>query len=212
MWLDDLKISLDVKEAGVLDSLISNKGEGVDYSFREFDMMFKTYNKCKTDADKRTTPERHLLNMFKLIYVSYGIINLNVLPLLTTIYLIRTKSSLYRVPRVIENEKSVYAKVVGKDVFNLSVKRFRVIYKSIKTKSKDIPIDSKKGVMLSIESRRFVKTFPDETVFKISSDPNRIKLFDDKVKSGKPAFIVKDNILHPYTEPSNDRLEDFDDR
>lgn len=209
MILERIRKLIPDKDYAVLEALSSGRYEEIFYDFRRFDRAFFGLG-CKLATGKPHTPERHLLHMFKILYMLNGIVYVNLLPLLVTIYLLRTRKAVSRKPIREVKATSMYAKVIGKNIFEDCLKRFCEVHEVLSVGDNAVPIDMVNGPMLSMLWADSTKFIPGEKIFRSDFSESRIHEFDDKVKKRLPAFTVSNSgILIPTQNITNTTLEDL---
>ena len=197
MDIDKFVESLDNdKSKSILRGIVAGLADDMEYSFRVLERSFRAYGRRTDQHIKFCSPERHLLNMFKIMYSVHSIVRIELLPLVTAIYLLRTKESLVRPPKSEIKSNSIFAKTVGLNEFNIAVRVFRSVYKHLKP-SNPVPVDSETGMMISIYAAGLTSQKPGESVFRVSQDSAISKRFDECVMRRHKAFEVKSGILYP---------------
>jgi len=207
--LEKLKQYLPEKDVWVLSALLSDSA-AVSYDFRRMDRAFIGAGMCLTPG-KLVCPERHLLSMFRILYTMGCMVYVDMLPLLSTIYLLRTRRAIgKRCPIDEVKNNSYYAKVIGKNVFDLCLKRFKLIHPVINFGVDAVPIDMEKASVVSIDMANSTRFYAGEKIFLVEASPARAEDFDSLLRKKSPAFeVTSTGILMPVSISSPTTMEDL---
>jgi hypothetical protein len=198
------------KEKEVMISLIGERPGEVSYDFLCIDRAFRAYGSAEdSDVLNAVSPERHLLMMFKLLYVNYSIFREELLPLITSMYLVRTAGSIHRTCKSEIGENSVFAKVISKNFFDVCLTRYREMFTHIRP-GNAVPIDIAKGMVLSIKASNSTPLYHNNKIFKIYGSESRIAEFDRHVANQTSAFTRGDSgIIYPRPVVTSGNMEDL---
>lgn len=207
--LEKLKQYLPEKDMWVLNAILTDSS-AISYDFRRMDRAFIGAGMCVTSG-KAHCPERHLLVMFRLLYTMGCMVYVDMLPLLSTMYLLRTRKAIgKRCPLEEVKENSYYAKVVGKNVFDLCLKRFKLIHPVISFGANAVPIDMEKASVVSIDMANSTRFYAGEKIFLVEASPARAEDFDSLLRKKLPAFeVTSAGILMPVNISSPTTMEDL---
>lgn len=207
--LEKLKQYLPEKDMWVLNELLSNS-VSVSYDFRRMDRAFIGAGMCLTPG-KPASPERHLLSMFRILYVMGCMVYVDMLPLLSTMYLLRTRRAIgKKCPSEGIKENSYYSKVIGKNIFDSCLKRFKLLHPIINFGSDAVPIDTEKASVVSIDMANSTRFYAGEKIFLVEASPARAADFDTFLRKKAPAFeITSTGVLMPVNISSPTTMEDL---
>lgn len=207
--MKELKNILDDKEFELITSMLSGNYSGISPDFIRIDRAFKIYSKggsLSKDAQIES-PEKHLMNMFKILHAVNIPFNMNMLLTITTLYVLRTIKHIYRSPRETLGSNSVYATIIGKREFEGCACRFKEVFNRVKIKSGHVPIDMKKGLELSIKMLDIGENIKGPII-----DPSIVSpdLFDAALENKTSPFNIINNCAYPKVDVlCNANLEDL---
>jgi len=200
---------LEGKDLCIMESILSGRIDEVSYDFRCIDRAFDAYGKSVSSSADAVSPERHILMMFKLLYVNYSIFREELLPLITSIYMVRTSGSISKTCKMEVADTSVFAKVVSKRHFDICLRRYREMFTHVRC-ANAVPIDIERGMVLSIKASNSTPLTPNNSIFKIYGDESRIQGFDKHVHNKTSAFTIDDSgIIYPRPLVTASNMEDL---
>lgn len=141
-----LKNKLPDKEFLVLSDILSLNYKNISPDFVRMDKAFRLIAKSGSAELPKPTPQRHLMNMFKILYSLNMPFNLKILPLITTVYLSRMSGGVQTTPRLHINKKGMYASILNYELFISCLSRYKQVQKDVEKFSCNIPIDIEKGI------------------------------------------------------------------
>ena len=175
-------------------SIILEKGVSGDIPFYMAQAVtaFKVYGDMlkkhgTTDTTKRISPEKHMMNMFKLLFVSNISFSADMLDSLVCLYLWNTKESLYRQIKKNLEESSVYNKMLGKKNYSESSGIYKNIYRFLHGQN-NLFLDPDEQVISDIFDHLENLRCSSIMVSHVIPDESRIKLFNSKLKKKEQLF------------------------
>ena len=178
----------------ITTSIILEKGVSGDIPFYMSQAVtaFKVYgDKLKKqgtpDTTKKISPEKHMMNMFKLLFVSNISFSADMLDSLVCLYLWNTKESLYRQIKKNLEEVSIYNKVLGKKNYSESAEIYKNTYRFLHEPD-NLFLDPDEQVINDIFDHLENLRCSSIMISHVIPDESRIKLFNSKLKKKEQLF------------------------
>ena len=193
--------SLNKKSNEILDGVIRNDLSLLHPSIQlvsEAFRLFSTGGDIPTSEAGRKTPESQLIDMFRIIYTYALPFRLEFIPLVTAIYAYHIRKYLWRLPNKAVTEESVYAKVIGKNVFNSARSVFEEVCSKLKIPNNKFTLDRKRGLVLSMSAGEILRHKYPTSSSVILPDIYYMNEFNYKLAARDRGFVTaSDGVLYP---------------
>lgn len=194
----------------ITTTLILEKNGSGDFGDIPFYMAqaataFKVYGdilkqRGSADTTKKISPEKHMMNMFKLLFVSNIFFDPDMLDSLVCLYLYNTKESLYRQIKKSLKDSSVYARMIGKKNYQESSGIYKNVYRFLHDSKGNLFLDPDKEVILKIFDKLENLKCNSMVISHIVPDESRLDLFNGKLKRKEQLFRYDEisGLLMPF--------------
>lgn len=194
----------------ITTTLILEKNGSGDFGDIPFYMAqaataFKAYGdilkqRGSADTTKKISPEKHMMNMFKLLFVSNIFFDPDMLDSLVCLYLYNTKESLYRQIKKSLKDSSVYARMIGKKNYQESSGIYKNVYRFLHDSKGNLFLDPDKEVILKIFDKLENLKCNSMVISHIVPDESRLDLFNGKLKRKEQLFRYDEisGLLMPF--------------
>ena len=182
----------------ITTTLILEKNGSGDFGDIPFYMAqaataFKIYGdmlkqKGSADITKKISPEKHMMNMFKLLFVSNIFFDPDMLDSLVCLYLYNTKESLYRQIKKNLKDESIYTRMLGKKNYQESSGIYKNVYKFLYDPKGNLFLEPDKDVISKILDKLENLKCRSMVISHIIPDESRLDLFNNKLKRKEQLF------------------------
>jgi len=144
--------------------------------------------KGSSDTTKRISPEKHLMNMFKLLFVLNISFDPEMLDSLVCLYLWNTRESLYRQIKKTLEDGSIYNKMLGKQNYSESSGIYKNIYRFLHNPKQNLFLEPDEDVISIVFNELDNLRCNSIMISHIIPDESRLSVFNDKLKKKERLF------------------------
>ncbi len=177
--------------------------KGIAFPYFQACTAFKKYGGMTKGGDEKISPERLILNMYKIMFVSNISFVPDMIESLTAVYLWNVRDLMYRQIKSSLLETSIYNLVIGKDSYKKSAGIYKVIFKElmndkISHRGKNPDIEIMNAIIDELDNMAYRSV----QMSHVAGDSNRMGLFKEILKSKSLLFEYKQStgLMVPVSE------------
>lgn len=179
------------------------KTEGIPFPYFQACTAFRKYGEMTEGGKDKISPEKLILNMYKIMFVSNISFIPDMIESLTAVYLWNMKNLMYRQIKSSLQETSIYNLLIGKDSYVKSAHIYSKLFRNLVNnkinhlgRNPDVPI------MDAIINELDNMSYQAYQLSHVAGDSNRMNLFVELVKSKSRLFEYREStgLMVPVSE------------